>query len=309
MRVVRKTAAVVVIMVAAALCPGSGDAIAEEFRFDYHRTVDISGPVKLDLQLTSGSVVVTGTEEDRVVIDAVKVVRGSHYEEAEEVADHIEIKVRQLDRTVEIRTNYLKMFNRSRSFWQKVFGFGSGSGSYGRVEYHVAVPLNCCVKIDAISADILVENIEGELFIQNSSGITRAEFVFGPVTVRQPSGEIDLRWIEGDIRVKASAARIEIRQVRGAIDLLSESGDVTVQTELDSPKDYFVETQSGEIRFLVPEAASGLLRIESRSGEIATKMAVAVKSLSRERLVGEFGRGGPRIELVSRSGDVTVAPY
>ena len=62
---------------------------------------------------------------------------------------------------------------------------------------------------------------------------------------------------EGDIRIKSSSATITIQQSRGAIDLITLSGKVKIQTELDSPRDYFVETNSGSITFIIPEASSG----------------------------------------------------
>lgn len=102
---------------------------------------------------------------------------------------------------------------------------------------------------------------------------------------------------------------ITIQQSRGAIDLVTLSGEVNIQTELDSPRDYFVETNSGSITFIIPEASSGVLNIETQSGDVQTEMPVAVKSVSRNQLVGEFGRGGPTIRLSSSSGDVTVALY
>ncbi len=160
-----------------------------------------------------------------------------------------------------------------------------------------------------MAADIELSSIEGEVEIDNTSGKTQGEFLFGPVTIRQPQGEINLRWVEGNINIKSSSAAIAIEQSRGAIDLMTLTSDVKIRTELDSPRDYFVETGSGSITFLIPEASSGVLTVETQSGEVRSEMPVTVKSVSRNRLVGEFGRGGPTISLSSISGDVTVALY
>lgn len=156
--------------------------------------------------------------------------------------------------------------------------------------------------------DFELSSIGGEIQVDNTTGKTGKEFQFGPVMVRQLQGKIDLRWVEGDIRIKSSSATITIQQSRGAIDLTTLTGEVKIQTELDSPRDYLVETNSGSITFIIPEASSGVLNIETQSGDVQTEMPVAVKSFSRNRLVGEFGRGGPTIRL-SSSGDVTVALY
>ncbi len=156
---------------------------------------------------------------------------------------------------------------------------------------------------------IRIQNVEGSIDIENRSGVTHGEFLVGPLSIRQAEGEIDLRWIEGDIRIKSVSSTVRIQQVSGAIDLESDDGDVYVRTELDSPRDYFVQTGSGAIVFSVPQRSAGALRMETKSGVIATELPVAVQSMTDNYLEGVFGRGGIRIELSSNSGDVTLAAY
>jgi len=297
----------IIIAAGALLWLVGSSALAEEYTFSYQKIIDTEQPVVLHLGLVRGSVYISGHDDDRLIIEAVKRVRATDEDEAEEVADHIEIKVVVLTEKVNITTNYLRMFSRKPSFWQKVIG--AGSDSYGSVDYNISLPFKSSVQISSMAADIELSSIEGEIQIDNTVGRTHGEFLFGPVTVRQPQGEIDLRWVEGDIRIKSSSGRVIIEQSRGAIDLSTLTGNVKIQTELDSPRDYFVETTSGSITFLIPETSSGVLNIETQSGDIQTEMPVTIKSISRNRLEGEFGRGGPKITLSSSSGDVIVALY
>ncbi len=281
---------------------------AGEYTFQYQKIVEIQQPMMLDLSLVAGNVTITGNSEDRVMIDAVKTVRGSNHDEAEEVADHIEIHVSSSNNTVKIETNYLKMVNRSRSFWNKLFG-SSGSDSYGMVDYHISVPSQTSVTVNSMEALIVLTSLEGDINITNSSGATRGEYLFGPITISQPVGEVDLKWIEGDIRVKSTSSRIAIQQSRGAIDVATYSGSVNIQTQLDSPKNYYVETTSGSVDFTVPTYSAGVLNIETKSGEIKSDIPVAIKSVSRRRLVGEFGGGGPTISISSTTGDVEIKQF
>jgi DUF4097 and DUF4098 domain-containing protein YvlB len=286
---------------------GAKEADADEFAYQYQKIIEAESPVSLHLNLVRGKVSISGGEDGRVIIEAVKRVRAANEEEAEEVADHIEIKVAVSSDDVTVETNYLKMLSRSPSFWQKVLG--SGSDSYGLVDYTVTIPTRSSIFIKSMAADIELSSIEGEITIDNTVGSTRGEFLFGPITVRQPQGEIDLQWIEGDIRVNSSSSTIAIKQVLGSIDVSTQTGNVNIQTELTSPHDYFVETTSGAITFSIPEAASGLLRIETQEGAIQTEVPIVIKSVAHRRVVGELGRGGPTITLTSSSGDVTVAQY
>lgn len=317
---------------------------AEEFKFEYQKMVEVDKPIKLSLGYIGGNVFIDRGEGDRLIIDAVKTVRASNREEAEEVADHIEIKVSRSGENVSIKTSYLRMVNRSSSFWKKMLG--TGEDSFGDVDFTITVPVSCQLEINGSvgnieirnnegsikivtnaaglirvmdcsgpldiicnTGDIELSSIQGELSIQNVVGVTRGEFLVGPITIRQPQGVIDLQWVEGDIKLKSQSCRIKIKQLRGAIDLVTSSGSVEIETELNSIKDYFVETTSGRIRFSVPTTSSGRLDIETRSGEIRTEVPIEISSMSRSRIKGAFGNGKTRISLLSSTGDVIIAQF
>lgn len=288
-------------------CSGS-TAVAAEYTFDYQKIVEVTEPVVLNLYAVKGNVTITGGSDNQVIIDAVKTVRGTSRDEAEEVADHIEIKVKSDRNRVGVETHFLKMVNRSRSFWSKLLGT-SASNSYGAVDFQITVPTRTSVSVVCLDGEVQISSVEGAVVVENPTGSTTGEYIFGPVTLVQPTGEINLNWIEGDIKVKSTSSKISIIQVRGAVDLNTSAGIVNLQTELDSPKDFFVETSSGSITLSVPVSSSGLLDIETESGEIRTEVPVEIKSVSRKRLVGQFGNGGPKVSLISGTGDVDVVLY
>jgi len=281
-----------------------GSVCCEEFTFDYQKIIPTEGPVDLSLELIRGKVTVTGTENNQLIIEATKIVRASNRQEAEEVADHIEIKVKDSKKEVEVETNYLTMLNRNQSFWKKILG--GSSSNIVTINYTIKLPFGCNININSMASIIEFSNVEGKINVENNTGSIRGEFIYGPLTLQQNIGEIDLRWVEGDIRVKATSGRVFINQAHGAIDVSTQTGDVTIQTELDSPKNYFVQTYSGMINFIVPSSASGIINIETESGEIKTEMPIAIKSMTNRKLVGKFGMGGPDITLSSSSGDVIV---
>ncbi|MEW6413269.1 MAG: DUF4097 family beta strand repeat-containing protein [Candidatus Zixiibacteriota bacterium] len=286
----------------------AASAVADEYTFDYQKILDITAPAEVSLYVVKGNVTVKGGDQNKVVIEAIKTIAGSSREEAEEVAGHVEIKVRQEGSAINVETNYLKMVNRSGSFWSKIFGAG-GSDSYGSVDFTITVPTRTSVSIMCLDGQVNLSSLEGQILVENRSGSSRGEYLFGPVTLIQETGDIELNWVEGDIKIKSTSSMISIIQVRGAIDLTTSAGKVNIQTELDSPNDFYVETTSGSIVFSVPTSSSGMLDIATESGEIRTEVPITVKSVSRKRLVGEFGSGGPTVSLSSVTGDVDVVLY
>ncbi len=299
---------------------------AKEYRFDYQRIVETGPRAELDLTYVSGDLEIISSDEDRIIIDAVKKINAVSMDEAEEVAAHIEIKVRQDDNKVLVSTNYLRMRNRGSSFWGKLLGTG-GEDSFGEVDWTIQVPQGCRLSVNNTSgqisashlqgdvdirssaADVELLSIEGKVDVETTSGNVTGELLFGPVTVRQAQGRLELKFVEGDIKVKSVSAKIDISQDRGALDLVTSTGNVDIQTSLDSPRDFFVETESGNITLSIPETSSGNLRIESQTGDIRTEIPIAIESMSRKQVRGSFGRGGVTVNLMSVSGNVAVAQF
>ena len=328
------------ILLLVALATG---AAAEQFTFQYQKMLETSGQVKLSLVNRLGHVEISTHDSDLIVIDAVKKVKAGSKKEASEVADRIEIRVDEGKNSFAISTNYLNLKDRSASFWKNLVG-GSNE-AFGAVEYSIKVPATCDLTIDngyggititgisgsietqsgeggvtidqvtgtvairSSAGDVRLGSIEGPVELAVTDGSTYGELMFGPVTVRQPSGTIDLQWVQGDIRIKSASAAIKIRQENGSLDLSNATGNIVVQTNLDSEQDYLVETQSGNIELSVPQSASGTLDIRSQAGNIRTDVPVTITAMSKQQLKGAFGSGGVKISLVSTSGDVTVAQF
>jgi DUF4097 and DUF4098 domain-containing protein YvlB len=301
-------------------------APAKEFGFDYQKIISTGPEAEVTLNYVSGNLTVIGGDDDRVIIEARKRVDAVSMDEAQLAADHIEIKVDQREKRVDIVTNYLRMRNRSQSFWKKVLGAG-GEDSFGEVDWVIQVPRHCKMTVVNISgriaishlignvemrssaSEVTLTSIEGSVKVENSSGSVTGELLFGPVDIRQAGGRIDLKFLEGDVRIKSSTADISVSQDYGSLDLTTASGNVDIQTNLDSSRDYFVTTESGYIRLMIPETSSGDLRIKCQTGDIKTEIPITIKSMSHKQVEGTFGFGGAKINLTSVSGDVTVAQF
>jgi len=347
-------------ILAVSLITSSG-SFAKSYHFDYQKNIDVSGEIELLISNTSGLIEVTGEPVERVTINATKHVRATDLDEAEEVADHIEIKVEKRGDRIIIETHYLKMVGRADSFWEKLLG--AGPDSYGSVDYHVIVPSNFEVDIENVSGDVYLSKLYGDMMVSGSSGdfnlndiegrvdietasgdieltdikgdvdisATSADisinsivgavdirstsgnitggYVMGPFSISQTSGDSKLTDISGDVRIKSTSGDIEIGQESGCVEISTSSGDVKVKTELDSSRDFFVETSSGRVEFMVPETSSGFVRLETSSGSINTDLPVSINQFSRSKITGSFGEGGPRIYLLTTSGDIRIGNF
>jgi DUF4097 and DUF4098 domain-containing protein YvlB len=300
-------------------------AVAAEYTFAFDRTVETKDKVSLSVLSLGGNLDIRTHDEPTVIIAATKKVEATTKELAAELAGRLEIRVTEAKDQVAIETVMGEMTLKERSLLKRLLG-GSDDAVI-RTDFVITVPTNCdlsvncqtgeiladqikgSVKIRTTSGHVALNGIEGQIDIDNGSGVTQGEMLFGPVTVRQTAGSVTLRWVEGDIRVKGGTADVEIEQERGALEAVTASGNITIKTNLDSSRDYFVQTESGNISLLLPETSSGKLHIGSEAGEIRTDIPVTLKSLSKKQMVGEFGSGGVTITLMSRLGDVSVDQF
>ena len=336
-------------------------AVAKSYHFDFQKNIDISGDVELIIRSTSGLIEIEGAEVDRITINATKNVKATDQDEAEEVADHIEIVVDKNGHRINIETRYLNMKKSPGSFLENLLG--TGPDSFGSVDYRLVVPSNCEIDVENISgdiriirinkdihisgtsgnievsdlygrldletvsgrielsdivgdvdisgtsADVLFGSLKGALDIRTTSGKVTGQYLSGSVTVAQTSGYTDISNLFGDTRVKSQSGDIKIQQEAGSLELYTRTGSVEVQTELDSTRDFYVETASGQITFNVPETASGEVKLETVSGSINTELPLAIRQFTKSKLVGDFGENGPRIYLMTASGDITLGQF
>ncbi|HHI03063.1 MAG TPA: hypothetical protein ENL22_06040, partial [candidate division Zixibacteria bacterium] len=333
----------------------------KSYHFDFQKNIDVSGDVELVIRNSSGLIEIEGAPVDRVIIDATKHVRATDQDEAEEVADHIEIRVDKNGNRISIETRYMKMKKASGTFLERLLG--TGPDSFGSVDYKLIVPSNCEVDVENISGDIRISRIDKDVHIAGSSGNievseltgrldletvssrvelsditgdidiagTSADILFGSLkgavdiritsgkvigqylsgsaNISQTSGNTDIGNLYGDMRVKSQTGDIKIQQEAGSLELFTRTGDVEVQTELASARDFYIETSSGRITFNVPETASGAVKLETVSGSINTELPLSIRQFTRSKLVGEFGENGPRIYLLTQSGDITLGQF
>jgi len=315
-----------VLVLAITLFFPASEAVGKEFRFSYQESISFNQGMELELSYLSGTVTITGYDGDDLLIDAIKKVNALSINEANRLSENIHIKVEQADNRVSLFTSYTDPSHEQRPLWKRLLGLGKLQ-SPGTVDYVIAIPQSCnivirnssgqvsisdilgSVKVAGSTLDISLSGIVGPVDIRNSAGYTSGEMLFGPVVVRQPVGRVDLRLVEGDIKVRSIAATILIQQETGSVDLTTRSGNIFLQTGLESTDKYTIQTESGDINLLIPATSSARFEIAAQNGEIATEIPLAIESMGKSALVGDFGFGGTTVALSSVSGDVTVSEF
>ncbi|HXP17870.1 MAG TPA: DUF4097 family beta strand repeat-containing protein [Terriglobales bacterium] len=293
----------------------------------FQRTLQVTGPVRMDLTTGSGNVEVrTG--------DASQVQVTGHIRSTEWFGGNVEEKIKRLEANPPIQQsgNAIRIGhiddpelrrNISISYVVVVpaeteLRAESGSGNQ-RVE-GIRGPLDVSagsgdLKISAIgdrvraetgSGDIEMEGVKGNVHAKTGSGSIQADEIGGGFEADSGSGHITLRQTApGSVRVDTGSGGMELQGVRGSLEAKAGSG--TIRAEGSPTGTWSVHTGSGTVQLKLPSDASFELDAHTSSGSISVEQPHTVQgSIGRKEIRGRVGSGGVPVEVETGSGDIQI---
>jgi lia operon protein LiaG len=165
--------------------------------------------------------------------------------------------------------------------------------------------------VDAGSGSVRVENATGELNVDTGSGSTTLTSVdMTSVSVDAGSGSVEARGVKAG-RFLVDVGSGGVRAEGLTTDELSiDTGSGSVRVELTKvPSRSNVDTGSGGVTLVLPEAAKADLDIDTGSGGISSAFAVTADSFERRELRGRINGGGPLIRISTGSGGVRLQKF
>jgi len=193
----------------------------------------------------------------------------------------------------------------------------------------VMVPSGSAIGVEAVSADITVSWVLGELELESVSGDVEvfgtpagieAASVSGDVIVEMAADDVELASVSGDVLVREVRGELEAESVSGDISVESGllaggsfetvSGNISLEVALDRG-DIDVESMSGTLTLSVPHSTIADFEIETFTGSIDNRLTGDQATRTSRHTPGselEFstGSGGPEVSISSFSGSVTI---
>jgi hypothetical protein len=303
---------------------------ANTFRVEgsFERTLQVDGPVNLDVRTGSGDIQVgTGTDGTVRIVGRIRANGWAGMDVREQVQraesdppieqsgntirigasrnwwslNHVSISY---EITVPVETR-LRTRTGSGDQWIDGMrgpvdaGAGSGHVRIGRTSNEVEVSIG--------SGDIEVEAAGGNLIARAGSGSIRAASVAGAVSARTGSGDVEIvQTAQGGVDVTTGSGDVFLSGARGPVRVRAASGDVVAEGEPAGT--WTLGASSGDVTVRVPEAAAFDIDVRTASGDIRTDYSLSSTSFSRHRLQGRVRGGGPLVEVRTSSGSVHIGP-
>ncbi len=312
--------------IAALLClqASPAAAIAEG---SFQRTLQVTGPVHMELTTGSGNVQVrTGNSTE---VQVTGRIRATEWFEG-----NVQEKIKRLEANPPIQQsgNTIRVghiddpdLRRNISISYEVIvpaetdlRVESGSGNQ-RVE-GIRGPLQVSagsgglnisaigdrVRAETGSGDIQIDRVQGNVRAKTGSGSIRADEIAGAFEADTGSGHITLQQTApGSVRVDTGSGGMELRGVRGSLDAKAGSG--TIEAEGSPTGAWNLQTGSGTVQLKIPSDASFDLAAHTSSGSISVDQPHTVQgSIGRKEIRGKVGGGGVPVEVETGSGDIQI---
>jgi hypothetical protein len=319
MRTTARIAALAVLCVAA-------PSLAFAQRFAFERTIQTTGPTRLDVSTDRGKIEVVAGRPGRVVIEGAATVRvgwnvpANAVEIARQVAAAPPIEY--ADRTVRLRipadpkaqqavtVNYrievpsgTEVRTRSDSGETSIHGVDAAVDVQTQSSAIEVGDLSGAVQISTGSGAVRASDVSGALKVETSSSAINLSGLGSSLRVRTQSGEITASLNgTGNVSVETGSSAIKLRGVRGGLEAQTQSGRVTVQ---GAPVGKWnVATGSSSVSLDLETTPGMVLDVVSRSGNVDLSGMNVAGSVTKHAAQGTVGNGGPLVIVRTGSGAI-----
>jgi hypothetical protein len=293
----------------------------------FQRTLQVNGPVNLDLATGSGSVNVrTGSSSQVEITGHIKATNwfgGDADERVKRIEANPPIQQsgndvrighmddRELLHNISISYDLVvpaetELHSHSGSGGQSVEGLRkqveveSGSGSLKISD------IGDTVHAETGSGDIEINRIKGNVRTKAGSGSIRATDIAGGFEGQTGSGHVTLeQTAAGSVRADTGSGGLELRGVQGSLE--AEAGSGTITAEGNPTGAWTVHSGSGSIHLKLASDTGFDLDAHTSSGSISVSQPVTVQgSIGRKELRGKVHGGGVPVEVETGSGNIDI---
>lgn len=286
-------------LTAAVLCLAVGAVLAAGERVDEKRTVDADA--RITIEVLAGTLEIVGWDRKEVHVE------GTLDPKAEE------LKIDGKGDELEIVVKYPR----------RVRNVNEGS----RLTVHV--PRGCRLRVETVSTDVSVAQIDGAVVVETVSGEIEVRDAPSSLEISSVSGTLDVDVDTGDVELETVSGTVLVEGARNELEISTVSGEVRINTgklerfsfnslsgALDLTADpvdggrWEIDCHSGRIKLRLPADVDARFEIDAFSGDINDDFGHKAKRTSKyapgKELSFVQGDGSARIEISIFSGEVNL---
>ena len=285
----------------------AGDS--SRYREDFHYSYPQGAGGRLTLDNFNGSVEIAGWDQNTVDIS------GTKYAESQQLLISMRIEVASSGNGVQVRTTRPDPHH----------------GNMG-AKFVIRVPRRTELEdVHSSNGSLRVEDIEGNMRLATSNGSVHLARIRGNVDARSSNGNAEVQDVKGNVNFRTSNGGVHGENVEGAFDAETSNGGIRVHLrdpeagrairlatsnggidlQVDAPRqnDVVASTSNGQITLRLPSGVGGNVHASTNSnGAVRSDFDILIHGgeISKHRMDGAIGGGGPRIDLSTSNGNISL---
>ena len=265
----------------------------EKFERAVELSETLSSGLNLNSQTSNGSIVVTGTENERCHIVASISARSFSVEEAQLLAEQTEIRLERKPeglKTVIIRPEMKR--NESVS-----------------VSFEIEVPRQTALELKTSNGKIQISQIDQAIGATTSNGKIEITSVAGDIAAHTSNGSITIRQATSEsLGLHTSNGSIKCEDIYGNMDASTSNGSVNIQYAPDAnpATNIHITTSNGGIDLVTPENYSAKVDAATSNGKIHAGIPITVQGEIGKRLNGVIGNGEGKLNLRTSNSSIHI---
>lgn len=291
----------------------------------FDRSLDISGPIRLELTNVAGDVSIVGSVDGKVHVHGDVRVGGFGFGDPQQRLNEITTSppVELKGDTLRIGRDTSRFHNVSIAYQVEIpqsstVTSASVSGSQSARDIHGSVQLasiSGSVHAHNIGSDSRLASTSGSVEVDKCGDNIRATSVSGSVTVTDAKGDVLAHSVSGDVIVNDPGGRVDANTSSGSVEVRggnsdvkahAASGHLVIQGNPSGNSYWDLKTASGAVDIAVPSAANFHFSANAVSGEIRTRIPIVIEETGKHSLRAHMGDGGGRVEVHTVSGGIEV---
>jgi hypothetical protein len=174
------------------------------------------------------------------------------------------------------------------------------------VDFEITVPRELRLEAHTVSGDLVLGGTRGPIDVQSVSGDVRLNDVQGPMRLKTVSGDGTLVGYAGQLVANSVSGDLALSNVRlHGSEIVTVSGDVRIDGELDKARDHKLKTISGDIDLRLV-GGSYDIHFKTMSGDLDSEMdGEILREGPRDKHI-VIGAAEAKVSVKTMSGDLEI---
>ena len=278
---------------------------SDRYREDFHFSFPLSAGGSLRLDSFNGAVEISSWDKNTVDIDGTKYASTEY-------------------RLKEMKIEFLPSVNSINIHTAPPLDHRGNAGA--RFTIHVPKKTELASIVTSNGA-IRVEGIEGAAHLRTSNGGVHVNGLVGPLEVQTSNGTVEVSDVTGDTTLRSSNGTIRADVRKGRFGATTSNGSITVhlmeadsspvrlessnghiELTMDAAREVRASTSNSSITVRLPADVGAIVSAHTSNSSISCDFDVSVHGgqISKHRLEGTIGKGGPLLDLGTSNGSIKI---